>query len=192
MVFANTATLADVRASVRQRPVHAMRTRRVVPIEEVTRRTGLPVAEVRRYNPALVRQVPAGAQLYLPAYVKEFGEDVAFWHREPGAAFSAALADFLAIDAPPAAWDQPSFTAVLTGFEQRFRRTASEEGSVMATVLAYVIADIRTSRRGALLADFRASPAIAGLLARAVTARDQALVARSAAAADRDAATRSR
>jgi hypothetical protein len=172
MVFANTATLADVRASVRQRPVHAMRTRRVVPIEEVTRRTGLPVAEVRRYNPALVRQVPAGAQLYLPAYVKEFGEDVAFWHREPGAAFSAALADFLAIDAPPAAWDQPSFTAVLTGFEQRFRRTASEEGSVMATVLAYVIGDIQTSGRAAILQEFRESPRMQRLFEQAVAQRE--------------------
>ena len=39
--------------------------------------------EVRRYNPALSRSVPANATLYLPKYIAAFGQDIAFWHRPP-------------------------------------------------------------------------------------------------------------
>jgi hypothetical protein len=46
---------------------------------------------------------------------------------------------------------------VLRGFERRFRATATDEGLVMASTLAYVIGDLRTSRRAAILDEFRTS-----------------------------------
>ena len=66
----------EVEAGTPQRTIYAMRTTRAVPLAEITRRTGLSVDEVRRFNPALVQQVPARANLYPPHYVPDFGPDV--------------------------------------------------------------------------------------------------------------------
>jgi hypothetical protein len=46
---------------------------------------------------------------------------------------------------------------VLQGYRRRFEATGTEEGDVMASVLAYVIGDLRTSRRAAILEEFRSS-----------------------------------
>ena len=54
-------------------------------------------------------------------------------------------------------WHEPAFEPVLQGFRRRFEATGTEEGGVMATTLAYVIGDLRTSRRAAILDDFRTS-----------------------------------
>ena len=56
-----------------------MRTPRAIALAEIVKRTGLAADQVRRFNPALVDRVPAGATLYLPSYVGEFGPDVTFW-----------------------------------------------------------------------------------------------------------------
>lgn len=168
LVFGNMATVAALREATPQRRIHAMRTTRAIPLAEITRVTGLAAAEVKRYNPALVRQVPARATLYLPSRVAAFGSDVSFWHRAPTAAYVELLAEFLALDVPAERWDEPSFEPVLRGFQRRFERTGTEEGRVMAVMLSYVAGETRTSRRGPILREFRDSPRIAQLLDQAV------------------------
>ena len=165
MVFGNTVTVEALIETTPQTRIHAMRAPRAIPIAEITRRTRLSTDEVRRFNPALLRRVPAGATLYLPMYLKEFGRDVAFWHGPPSATFGQVLQDFVDFDADD---EDASFEATLREFEARFRRTNSEEGTVMATVLAYVIDEEYKSRRPAILAEYRASLAVRRLFDRAV------------------------
>jgi hypothetical protein len=160
LFFGNLETVREIRAAMPQRPIHAMRTSRPVTLDEVTRRTGLSAAEVRRYNPALQRQVPARATLFLPVRVPEFGTDVAFWRRPANAGFNDVLSDFLALQAPAHAWDEAAFEPRLREFQRRFERTGSEEGTVMAVILAYFIEDARTGRRGAILDEFRRSAGV--------------------------------
>ena len=93
MVFGNTVNVTRFAAEVPQVRIFAMRTPRPIPIAEIARRTGLAADEVRRYNPALTRQVPARANVYLPAYVPEFGPNVSFWHEPPSPAYRAALGE---------------------------------------------------------------------------------------------------
>jgi hypothetical protein len=150
-----------------------MRTPRAIRLVDITRRTGLSADEVRRFNPALVRQVPARATLYLPTYVRDFGPDVAFWHRPAGAAYSAVLEEFLALEPGPERWDDRRFEPVLREFQRRFRATETEEGTVMATVLGYVMDETYTSERAAILAEFRASGEVQRLFERAVRERDE-------------------
>ncbi len=157
MVFGNTATVTRIRSEIPQQRIHAMRTRKTLLMGEITHRTKLTAIEVQRFNPALTRSVPANATLYLPDRVPEFGEDVSFWQRPPGAAFTSALDAFLELDSGVQRWHEASFEPVLQDFRERFEATGSEEGSVMATALAYVIGDLRTSRRAAILDDFRTS-----------------------------------
>ncbi|HSJ23638.1 MAG TPA: hypothetical protein VK929_03065 [Longimicrobiales bacterium] len=164
LVFGNMANVVELRMSAPQRRIHAMRTTRAVPLDEIVRRTGLTADEVKRYNPALVRQVPRGATVYLPSHESAFGADVAFWHRPATPAFASVLADFLAIEAAPDQWDSPSFEGVLRDYQRRFRQTDSEEGTVMYVMLSYVLEEIRTSRRGAILDEYRASPRVARLI----------------------------
>jgi hypothetical protein len=166
MVFGNTITVTQMSNEMPQTPIFAMRTSRALPLAEITKRTGLSVDEVRRYNPAVVRQVPARADVYLPWHVAAFGEDVTFWHRPADTAYAAVLNEFVRLDASVQQWHDPSFEAVLRGFQRRFRDTESEEGTVMATTLAYVIDDLRTSRRAAILDEFRSSGRILQLFTR--------------------------
>jgi hypothetical protein len=171
MILGNTPTVAALTASAPQAKIYAMRTPRAIPMTEITRRTKLPVDEVRRYNPALRTRVPAGATLYLPTYVEQFGRDVSFWHRPPSPAFTTVLNEFLRLDSDTERWDDRAFEPVLRGFERRFREAATEEGRIMATVLAYAIDETYLSRRGAILAEFRTSGEIQRLFDRAVLAR---------------------
>jgi hypothetical protein len=163
MVFGNTRTVTRLASEYPQEQIVAMRTPRGVALTEVTRRTGLSADEAKRFNPALVRQVPARATLYLPAYVPEFGEDVSFWHRPADPAFAAVLNEFVRIDASVQEWHTVGFDATLSRFVDRFRDTRTEEGDVMATVLTYVLDELRTSRRAAILDDFRTSGRIINL-----------------------------
>jgi hypothetical protein len=174
MVFGNTFNVTAIASSTPQVRIHAMRTTRAIPLAEVTRRTRLSVDEVRRFNPALLRSVPARATLYLPTYVKEFGRDVAFWHRPPSEAFAEALDDFVGLDASVDEWEDPSFASTLQAFVARFRATGAEEGIVMATVLEYAMEETYTSGRGAILAEFRSSARIRQLFERAVAERGDA------------------
>jgi hypothetical protein len=155
MVFGNTFTVQSLLASVPQVKIYAMGVPRAIAFDDIVRRTGLSAGEVRRFNPALVKRVPAGATLYLPKYVKDFGPDVSFWHRPASAAYAAVLAEFLRLDAPFERWNDRAFEPVLRGFQARFRNTRSEEGDVMATVLAYVMTDLYSSGRAGVLAEFR-------------------------------------
>ncbi|MGH6692945.1 MAG: hypothetical protein ACREF4_19940, partial [Gammaproteobacteria bacterium] len=52
---------------------------------------------------------------------------------------------------------EASFEPVLQEHRRRFEATGTEEGTVMAAMLAYVIGDLRTSRRAAILDDFRSN-----------------------------------
>lgn len=171
MVFGNMFNVRRIMAETPQARIFAMRTRRAIPLSEITKRTRLGADEVRRYNPALVRRVPAGATLYLPSYVREFGADVSFWHRPAGREYVTVLGEFFSLEAPPERWDDPAFEPVLRGFERRFRATGTEEGHVMATMLAYVMEEAFRSGRGAILADFRESDEIRRLFERAVGER---------------------
>ncbi len=157
MVFGNTINVERLTAGTPQTPIFAMRVPRDLPLTEVTRQTGLSTDEVKRFNPALVRRVPARATLYLPSYVEEFGPDVSFWHRPPSPAFASVLDEFVRLDADVQRWHEASFEPTLRRFERQFEETDTEEGMVMATTLAYVIGDLRTSRRAAILDEFRTS-----------------------------------
>lgn len=165
MVFGNTLTVTKLASEVPQDQIFAMRTDRAWPLVEVTRRTGLSADEVRRFNPAVLTRVPADADLYLPSYVREFGPDVSFWHRAAPADYAAILNQFVRLESNVQRWHEPSFENVLRGYERRFRETGSDEGGVMASTLAYVIDDLRTSRRAAILEEFRSSGHILELFA---------------------------
>ncbi|HSC27800.1 MAG TPA: hypothetical protein VLD67_11030 [Vicinamibacterales bacterium] len=168
MVFGNTFNVRSVIASTPQIPIHAMRTPRPISLTEIVARTRLPADELRRFNPALVKEVPAGATVYLPYHVDEFGPDVSFWRRPPSAAYLAVLDDFVRLDPGPDLWDDPAFAPVLTDFRRRFRETGTEEGAVMDTVLAYVMDQAYSSSRRALLSDYRNSGTVRQLIERGV------------------------
>jgi hypothetical protein len=168
MVFGNTFNVSGLIASTPQVSIHAMRTPRATSLTEIVRRTGLAADEVRRFNPALVDRVPAGATLYLPFYVSEFGPDVGFWRRPPSASYVAVLNDFVRLDPGAERWDDPAFAPVLTDFKRRFRETNTEEGLVMETVLAYAMDQAYTSSRRTLLAEYRNSGTIRSLIERSV------------------------
>ena len=122
--------------------------------------------------------MPAHSDVYLPVYVREFGLDVSFWHRPANAKYSAALADFLRLDAPPEQWDDGRLMPALRAFERRFRDSGSEEGTVMATVLAYVISDAESSGRREILAAFRADESIHSLFDQGLLQRVQSNLTR--------------
>ena len=168
MVFGNTLNVSRLTAGMPQSLIFAMRAERNIPLTEVTARTGLSVDEVKRFNPALVRQVPARANLYLPRYIPEFGADVSFWHRPASPAYAAVLNKFVRLDANVQRWHEPSFEPTLRGFKERFDSTNTEEGTVMATTLAYVIDDLRMSRRATILEEFRTSGRILRLFQQGV------------------------
>ena len=86
-----------------------------------------------------------------------FGADVTFWQRDAAPAFTAALDDFLQLTPGVQRWHDAAFESVLQGYRKRFEATGTEEGDVMAATLAYVIGDLRTSRRAAILEDFRSN-----------------------------------
>ena len=157
MVFGNTFIVSQLLTSTTQVPIHAMRTPRAITIAEVASRLDLSADEVRRFNPAVTQQVPAEGTIYLPAYISEFGRDVAFWRRPPDPSYAAVLDDFVRLEAGAERWDDPGFAPVLAAFRRRFSETGTEEGMVMATVLAYAMDQAYTSSRRALLADFRGS-----------------------------------
>lgn len=190
MVFGNTFNVSHLVASTPQVRIHAMRTPRAIPLAEIMRRTRLPDDEVRRFNPALLKQVPARATLYLPEYVPEFGPDVTFWHRVPDPAFGSVFSEFIRLDATEQEWDNPLFEPVLQDFQDRFARTNTDEGAVMATVLAYVMDETYLSRRGAILAEYRASAAVRRLFDRAVLQRDAARGSQAAGPARQNGSSR--
>ena len=166
MVFGNTFIVNTLMASAPQEPIYAMRAARAIPLAEIVSRTGLTADEVRRFNPALVDRVPAQSALYLPSYVSEFGDDIAFWRRPAPSSYLAVLGDFMRLDADPDRWDDPAFARVLTVFRGRFRETHTEEGMVMDTVLAYVMDQAYTSPRRTLIAQVRSSQQVQQLIDR--------------------------
>ena len=178
MVFGNMSTIRSLVASTPQTPIFAMRLPRPMTLSQIVKQTRLSADEIRRFNPALVKRVPAQADLYLPSYVRALGPDVSFWHRPPNARYSAALTDFLALDAASDAWDDGSIVPVLRAFEKRFRESKSDEGTVMATVLAFVIDDAESSGRRAILEAFRADENIHTLFDRALLQRVQSNLTR--------------
>jgi hypothetical protein len=157
MIFGNTTNITRLLEELPQSKLFAMRVPRSTPITRVMQRTGLSRDEVRRYNPALVRRVPARANLYLPEYIADFGTDVSFWHRPPDPEYAALIDEFIRLDASIEEWHTASFRSRLEDFRRRFSETGTEEGAVMATILAFTIQDLRTSGRVAILNEFRRS-----------------------------------
>ncbi len=166
MIFGNMVNVRRLVEELPQSKVFAMRVPRSTPLTRVMRRTGLSRDEVRRYNPALVRQVPARANLYLPEYIADFGPDVSFWHRPPNPEYAALLDEFLQLEPGIEKWHTAAFRATLQEFRRRFLETGTEEGAVMATVLAFTIQDLRTSGRAAILDEFRRSDRVRRLFDR--------------------------
>ena len=166
MVVGNTLNAEKLTLQTPQTEIFAMRVARDVSLSEVTKTTGLSVDEVKRFNPALIKKVPAKANLYLPMYVSEFGPDVSFWHRPADPKFDAVLQDFVRLDTMEQPWYDPSFESILQSFRQRFAATGTEEGTIMATTLAYVMDNLLHSRRGPILEEFRASERILRLFQR--------------------------
>ena len=157
MVFGNGVNVQRLVAETPQSPVYAMRTARNIPLAEVAKVTGLSSDEVKRFNPALVKRVPAKANLYLPWHIPEFGRDVSFWHNPANPEYGAVLDEFVRLDASVEEWHEASFAVTLKGFQERFDATGTEEGAVMSTMLTYVLTDLSSSRRAEILAEFRAS-----------------------------------
>jgi hypothetical protein len=168
MVFGNMINVTRLTAEYQQSPVFAMRTTQSLRALDVTARTGLKLDEVKRFNPALGVRVPANATVYLPFYVKGFGQDVSFWRRPPSPEYAAALNDFLRLEGGIERWHDADFETTLRAFRERFEATRTEEGLVMASTLAYVISDLRTSRRAAILDEFRTSGRILDLFKQGV------------------------
>ena len=166
MIFGNITNVERLMETTPQRDIYAMRTPKTLSMTEISRVTGLPADEIKKFNPALTRQVPARSNLYLPRYVSAFGPDVSFWHRPTSEAYAKVLNDFLRLDVPLAEWDSRAFDSVLIEFRDRFRATQTEEGSVMATTLTFVLQGQRTSRQGEILAEFRGSDRILRLFDR--------------------------
>jgi len=164
MVFGNMFNVSHLIASTPQMSIHAMRTPRAIALTEIVRQTGLSADEVRRFNPALGDRVPAGAALYLPFDVNEFGPDVAFWRQSADFSYLAVLNDFMRLQPGAEKWDDPAFAPVLSDFKRRFRETNTEEGIVMETMLAYVMDQAYTSSRRTLIAEYRNSGAIRSLI----------------------------
>jgi hypothetical protein len=175
MTFGNTFTVGSIAAANKQQKIYAMRTSRTITLADIMRRTKLSRDEVRRFNPALVSRVPANATLYLPQYVKEFGRDVTFWHRPASAAYKAVLEEFLRLDSAGAEWDNPAFAVTLRAFEAKFRGTNTEEGTIMATVLAYASQEMYRSGRPAILHEYRTNEDILQLFERGVRDREATL-----------------
>jgi len=172
MVFGNIANVERIRTEVPQRKIYAMRVPRAQTLAAIAGRAQLTTDEVRRYNPALSRGVPADATLYLPKHIAALGRDVAFWHRPPSRAYATVLDEFVRLDVSPDDWDSPPFNSVLEEFRTRFAATKTEEGAVMATMLAYVLQGQRTSGQAEILAEFRSSDEIRQLFDRAREERD--------------------
>jgi hypothetical protein len=168
MVFGNSFNVTALMSTMRQEPILAMRTAHAISLNEIMGRTELSADEVRRFNPALVDRVPANATLYLPFYVSEFGADVAFWRRPASPLYALVLDEFMQLGGGAERWDDPSFAPILTDFRRRFSETNTEEGTVMATVLAYAMDQGFTSGRRALLLEFRDSERVRRLFERGV------------------------
>jgi hypothetical protein len=168
MVFGNTFIVNQLMTSTSQVPIHAMRTSGPITLPDVIARTGLTADEVRRFNPALDQRVPASGTLYLPAYIREFGEDVAFWRRPPDPSYTAVLNDFVGLEPGAERWDDPGFAPILADFRRRFGETGTEEGTVMATVLAYAMDQAYTSGRRTILTEFRRNDDVSRLITRGV------------------------
>ena len=159
MVFGNADRIERTIAETPQAKVYGMRAARAFTMDEVVRRSGLSREVVQRYNPALVKKVPAGATVYLPVYVPALGEDVSFWHRDADAAFTRLLDEFTALSVTPHEWESRAFSGTLKSFARRFTATGSHEGIVMGTILDYVAREA-AGPRAAILAAFRASEKI--------------------------------
>ncbi len=166
MVFGNMVNVTRLIAEYPQTQIFAMRAPRALALTDIARTTGLSSQELKRFNPALVRRVPAKANLYLPSYVAEFGPDVSFWHRPPSSEYASVLYDFLRMEAGVWRWHEVSFEPTLRSFQERFEETGTEEGLVMATTLRYVISNLRASQRAAILEEFRNSGRILNLFQR--------------------------
>lgn len=177
MVFGNTRTVTEWQGTIPQQRIFAMRVDRSIPLEEITRRTGLSVDDVRRFNPALIYRVPAGANLYLPFHVDDFGDDTAFWHHAPSPGYAAVLDEFLRLEERYAAedWNDGSVFETLRAFEARFRATGTEEGTIMAIVVGYVVDELAEGRRMQILTDFRSSRRVLHLLEESVREREALL-----------------
>jgi hypothetical protein len=173
MVFGNTFTVAALRDSLPQQQIFAMRAPRALTLSEIAKRAKLTTDEVKRFNPALVRQVPRGANVYLPFYVSDFGPDVSFWHRPADPGYAAVLNDFVRLEMEPESWDDPSFDAMLQAFRKRFADTRSEEGQVMATAIAYVLGQTTSTRN--IMNEYRSSQRVQTTFQRGVREREAAL-----------------
>ncbi|MEE3202827.1 MAG: transglycosylase SLT domain-containing protein [Acidobacteriota bacterium] len=166
MVFGNMYNVRRLIWETPQTKIFAMRVPETTSIATIAQTTGLSRAELKRFNPALVRRVPRHANLYLPEYVEEFGEDVSFWHRPASPEYAEVLNDFVRLDATIQDWHEPEFEQTLREFQQRFTDTGTEEGAVMATLLRFVIGNLTTSRRAAILEEFRHSDRVRELFDR--------------------------
>ena len=178
MIFGNITNVERLMQTTPQQDIYAMRTTKALTLAEISRVAGLPTDEIKRFNPALTRQVAAKGYLYLPRYVSAFGPDVSFWHRPMSEAYASVLNDFLRLEVPLAVWDSRAFDEVLIEFRDRFEATQTEEGSIMATTLTFVLQGQRSSRQGEILAEFRTNDRLLRLFDRGKIQRDAYLASR--------------
>jgi hypothetical protein len=183
MIFGNTGRVESLIASEPQADIFATRLRARVSLTRLAAVSGVAVDEIRRYNPSIASQVPARTTVYLPKPVTALGTDVSFWRRAPRASYQSVLSRFVALDAPLETWNSAPFDAVLRRFQQQFAATKTEEGTIMSTMLAYVLSDRQHSREREILEEFAASARISERFDEAQLQRTSYLAARPAAAA---------
>ena len=164
MVFGNIYTAGEIVRDVSQARVYAMRANRDLPLGELARVTNLSEREIKRFNPALVNQVPEGATVYLPRHLEGLGEDVAFWRHPPADAFVSVLDDFLKLDLSLGQWYGSSGRRTIELYRTRFLDTDTEEGQAMATMLAYVAQEMFSGARSEILARYERDPDVIRLV----------------------------
>jgi hypothetical protein len=176
MVFGNRFNVNQLISSTPQDPSTRCARRTSVSLAEIVERAIR--SEDTSANPALVDRVPAGATLYLPFYVSEFGSDVAFWRQPASPSYMAILDDFMRLAPGAEQWDDPAFASVPADFKRRFKETSTEEGAVMDTVLAYVMDQAYTSSRRTLLAEYKKSEKVRSLIEGGVLELDAVVMPR--------------
>ena len=141
----------DLLRDTPQSEIHAMRVPRNTSLS--TRggeQTGLSRREVKRYNPALVRQRAEGRGAVSACLIsKSSARTCRSGAGRPAKNTPRRSRTSSAWKPQLDEWHEPAFEETLQQFRERFAATGTEEGTVMATTLAFVIDDLSAAAAAA-------------------------------------------
>lgn len=177
MIFGNTARVESIMANEPQSDIYAMRLRATMPLARLVAISKLPLDQILRYNPSIPSRIPARTTIYLPKPVPALGSDVSFWRHSPSSSYRSVLNRFVALDPSLEIWNSAAFDALLLGFQRQFAATKTEEGTIMATMLAYVLSDRQHSREREILDEYATSARISERFGEAQLERSSYLAA---------------